>query len=141
LTKNALFAYSARSSSSWFHPSTAVAAFYSFFGEPMTEIIQFPVQDEKNWAKVENLIRGEMEIAKAPEPVIDEVLFWLKDIWFKHGEQPIRYQITVPEVCIETMNEVVNAVIDQMSEMLYRLMMEAAGQKTRLEMLKYEHNL
>ena len=107
----------------------------------MTEIIQFPAQDERDWSKVENLIRDEMERAQAPETVINEVLVWLKDIWFKHGKQPIRYQMPVPEVCTEPINEVVNAVIGQMSEMLYQLMMEAAGQKTRLEMLKYEHNL
>ena len=107
----------------------------------MTEIIQFPAKDQREWLKVENLFKGEMELAQVPETVINKVLFWLKDTWFKHAEQIIRYQITVPEISIEPINEVVDAVIDQMSEMLYRLMMEAAAQKISLEMLRYKHNL
>jgi hypothetical protein len=106
----------------------------------MAEVIQFPAHDERDWSKVESLMRKEMAEAEAPEVVINEVLSWLKDLWFKLREQPIHYQIKAPGVCNEPIDEAVHAVIDQMRDKLYLTLIEAAGQKTRLEMLKYRHS-
>ena len=107
----------------------------------MAEIIQFPPQDERDWLSVESFIRKRLEEAQAPEVVISEVLSWLKELWLKLREQPIHHQIEAPEVCRESIEEAAYAVVDQMREKLYLTMIEAAEQKTRLEMLKYEHNL
>jgi hypothetical protein len=107
----------------------------------MAEIIQFPVPGERDWLNVESFIRKEMEEAQTPEVVINEVLSWLKDLWFELREQPIHYQIKGPGVCREAIDEVVHAVIGQMRDKLYLAMVKAGGQKRRLEMLKHRHNL
>ena len=96
---------------------------------------------ERDWLNVESFIRKEMEDAQTPEVVINEVLSWLKDLWFELREQPIHYQIKAPEVCREAIDEVVHAVIGQMRDKLYLAMVKAGGQKRTLEKLKHRHNL
>ena len=107
----------------------------------MAEIIQFPSQDERDWSRIETLIRERMVEAQAPKVVINEVLSWLKVLWVKLREQPIQYQAQIPEGCYGPVIEAAQAVVGQMRDKLYLTMFEAAEQKTKLAMLKYRHNL
>jgi hypothetical protein len=115
----------------------------------MAKIIKFPLEEQREWHRIEKRLKELLEQAQAPEEVIKQVLVWFEEIWSKYREKfRVELQLklenlpsSTAEACKQTIETAVRETIVQMRDVSYELFGELIAMKVKLEMLRYRLDL
>ncbi len=111
----------------------------------MAKIIEFPLEEQREWHRIEKRLKDSLQQASAPEQVVERVLSWFEGVWFKYRDK-FRVELVlklenVPsstaEACKNAIETAVQETIVQMRDVSYELFGELIAMRVRLEMLRY----
>jgi hypothetical protein len=104
----------------------------------MAEIIQFPLNIERRWARIEKIIEERMEEAGTPDEARERVLAWHKEIWFKykkksHFSLELKLDCKAPHTADISCREAVAEAFYDVQDHFHHFSSEMLGEMLRLK--------